>query len=252
MSGDGAGDHRRRNEGPGRAVGRLDGEHGRGALAAGRPGRARPGVDDGLLVVLDGAKALSAAVREVFGAKAAVQRCTLHKRRNVADHLPDKEKALVDAKLVKAFGHPDPDEGLRNAKHGWRPAGTHTPAPPGRCGGTAGDVHRRQARHRRPPRQDADHPSNPVESMISIARATNRNVTAGATGRWCCAGPRPACSTPNEPSAASRATNRCPNSSPPSPTRPPRTHRRRRRTVGPPPRVHRGSSPKFHTPRDML
>ena len=72
--------------------------------------------DDGLLVVLDGAKALSAAVREVFGAKALIQRCTLHKRRNVADHLPDKDKAWVDAKLVKAFVHPDPDQGLRNAK----------------------------------------------------------------------------------------------------------------------------------------
>jgi transposase-like protein len=59
--------------------------------------------DDGLLVVLDGAKALSAAVREVFGDKALIQRCTLHKRRNVADHLPDKEQAWVDAKLVKAF-----------------------------------------------------------------------------------------------------------------------------------------------------
>jgi hypothetical protein len=56
--------------------------------------------DDGLLVALDGAKALSAAVREVFGAKALIQRCTLHKRRNVADHLPDKDTAWVDAKLV--------------------------------------------------------------------------------------------------------------------------------------------------------
>jgi len=37
--------------------------------------------DDGLLVVIDGAKALAAAVREVFGAKALIQRCTLHKRR---------------------------------------------------------------------------------------------------------------------------------------------------------------------------
>ena len=55
-------------------------------------------------------------MREVFGAKAAIQRCTLHKRRNVADHLPDKEQAWVDAKLVKAFGHPDPDTGLANAK----------------------------------------------------------------------------------------------------------------------------------------
>ena len=49
-------------------------------------------VDGGLLVVIDGAKALSAAVREVFGAKALIQRCTLHKRRNVADHLPDKDR----------------------------------------------------------------------------------------------------------------------------------------------------------------
>src|SRR6188508_495460 len=72
-------------------------------------------VDDGLLVVIDGAKALSAAVREVFGAKAAIQRCTLHKRRNIADHLPDKDKDWVDAKLVKAFGHPNPEHGLRNA-----------------------------------------------------------------------------------------------------------------------------------------
>src|SRR6476619_4115267 len=35
-------------------------------------------VDDGLLVVIDGAKALAAAVREGFGAKALIQRCTLH------------------------------------------------------------------------------------------------------------------------------------------------------------------------------
>ncbi|HEY3037080.1 MAG TPA: transposase, partial [Streptosporangiaceae bacterium] len=72
---------------------------------------------DGLLVVLDGAKALSAAVREVFGANAVIQRCTLHKRRNVAEHLPEREKLWVDARLVKAFGHPDPAQGLRNARH---------------------------------------------------------------------------------------------------------------------------------------
>jgi hypothetical protein len=52
----------------------------------------------------------------VFGATAAIQRCSLHKRRNVADYLPGKEQAWVDAKLVKAFGHPDPGTGLANAK----------------------------------------------------------------------------------------------------------------------------------------
>ncbi len=66
---------------------------------------------------MDGAKALSEAVNEVFGGLAAVQGCTLHRRRNVEDHLPDKEKAWVDAKLVKAANHPNPDLGLRNAKH---------------------------------------------------------------------------------------------------------------------------------------
>jgi hypothetical protein len=40
----------------------------------------------------------------------------LPKRRNIADQLPDKDKAWVDAKLVKAFGHPDPAQGLGNAK----------------------------------------------------------------------------------------------------------------------------------------
>jgi putative transposase len=41
----------------------------------------------------------------------------LHKRRNIAEHLPDKDKDWVDAKLVKAFGHADPGQRLRNAKH---------------------------------------------------------------------------------------------------------------------------------------
>jgi transposase-like protein len=69
-----------------------------------------------VLVVCDGAKALSAAVREVFGDKALIQRCTLHKRRNVADHLPDKEQAWVDAKLVKAFGNPTLTPGCATPK----------------------------------------------------------------------------------------------------------------------------------------
>ena len=40
----------------------------------------------------------------------------MHKRPNVAEHLPDEEQAWVDAKLVKPFSHPDPDRGLCNAK----------------------------------------------------------------------------------------------------------------------------------------
>jgi transposase-like protein len=88
---------------------------------------------DGLLVVLDGAKALSAAVGEVFGASALIQRCTLHKRRNVAEHLPEKEKPWVDAKLVKAFTHPDPQQGCVTPGT-WPPSSTRaTRGRPPRC-----------------------------------------------------------------------------------------------------------------------
>ena len=148
--------------------------------------------DDGLLVVLDGAKALSAAVREVFGDKALIQRCTLHKRRNIADHLPDNQKEWVDAKLVKAFGHPDPDTGLRNAKH---LAGQLDKSYPG----AAASLREGLEEMFTVARLGIDGrlaktltTSNPVESMISIARATNRNVTRWRDGqmvlRWTAAG----------------------------------------------------------------
>jgi hypothetical protein len=42
--------------------------------------------DGGLLAVIDGANALATAARKVFGDTAFIQRCTLHKRRNVRDH----------------------------------------------------------------------------------------------------------------------------------------------------------------------
>src|SRR6185312_12537645 len=67
-------------------------------------------------------------------------------------------------------------------------------------------------------------------------------------GRWCCAGPPPGCSTPSDPSAASRATSKCPSSwrrytDTPTPTP---------NLSVPSPKIHRGSSPKIHATRDML
>jgi transposase-like protein len=70
----------------------------------------------GLLVVLDGAKALAAGVRKVFGDEAVVQRCTLHKRRNVKDHLPKELGATVDRRLAVTFAQPDAAKGLEAAR----------------------------------------------------------------------------------------------------------------------------------------
>jgi transposase-like protein len=55
------------------------------------------------LYVLDGGKALHAAVKRHAGESAPIQRCQVHKRRNVLDHLPDDQKPLVATKLNAAY-----------------------------------------------------------------------------------------------------------------------------------------------------
>jgi putative transposase len=55
------------------------------------------------LYVLDGGKALSAAVKKHAGESAAIQRCQVHKRRNVLDHLTDEQKPAVAKKLNAAY-----------------------------------------------------------------------------------------------------------------------------------------------------
>ncbi|MDQ7827703.1 MAG: transposase, partial [Armatimonadota bacterium] len=62
--------------------------------------------DQGLLVVIDGSKGLRAAVQEVFGAAAQVQRCQWHKRENVVAYLPKGQQATWRAKLQRAYEQP--------------------------------------------------------------------------------------------------------------------------------------------------
>lgn len=59
----------------------------------------------GLLVVLDGAKGLRAAVRDVFGDEVPVQRCQWHKRENVLSYLPKTEQPTWRRKLQAAYAH---------------------------------------------------------------------------------------------------------------------------------------------------
>ena len=68
------------------------------------------------LYVLDGAKALRKAVRDVAGPRALVQRCRIHKSRNVCGHLPERERPWVRAKLSKAWTDPDHTRALASLK----------------------------------------------------------------------------------------------------------------------------------------
>jgi transposase-like protein len=59
--------------------------------------------DRHLLFVLDGAKALRKAVSEVFAERALVQRCQVHKQRNVTDYLPDQVRPRIASALGQAW-----------------------------------------------------------------------------------------------------------------------------------------------------
>lgn len=59
------------------------------------------------LYVLDGGKALHAAVKKHGGEAALIQRCQVHKRRNVLDHLSEGERPVVARKLNAAYALED-------------------------------------------------------------------------------------------------------------------------------------------------
>ena len=77
---------------------------------------------DPRLYVLDGGKALSAAVKKHAGESAAIQRCQVHKRRNVLDHLTDEQKPAVAKSLNAAYALED--YGLLNRRAASRTNGS--------------------------------------------------------------------------------------------------------------------------------
>jgi len=60
-------------------------------------------VERARLFVIDGAKGLRKAIRTTFGEWAIVQRCQIHKLRNVAEHLPKHRQAWIKSALRQAW-----------------------------------------------------------------------------------------------------------------------------------------------------
>jgi transposase-like protein len=59
--------------------------------------------DRSLLVILDGSKALHKAVRAICGDAALIQRCQVHKMRNILDYLSDRDRSWAQAILRRAY-----------------------------------------------------------------------------------------------------------------------------------------------------
>ena len=72
------------------------------ALLADLVARGLP-ADQSTLFVIDGGKGLRRAIKEVFGSYAVVQRCQVHKKRNILGHLPEQKRPQVSSVLEQAY-----------------------------------------------------------------------------------------------------------------------------------------------------
>jgi putative transposase len=146
----------------------------------------------GVLVVLDGARALRKAVRDVLGADTPVQRCVRHKERNVLDHLPERDRPLVRHRLRQAWALDDHAAALERLQ---LLAGELDHSHPGAAASLREGMEEtltitRLGVRGRLKRTLAS--TNPCESMIGTVRRTSRNVKRWQSGdmclRWTAAG----------------------------------------------------------------
>ncbi len=144
-----------------------------------------------ILAVLDGAKALSAAVKEVFD-HPVIARCQLHKLRNVRDHLPEKLRPSVARRMRAAYHANSALEAEAQLEELARELDKTHP-------GAAGSLREGMTetltvlRLELPPTLTRTlRSTNAVESMIGICREHSKNVKRWRDGqmalRWCAAG----------------------------------------------------------------
>jgi putative transposase len=77
--------------------------------------------DKSYLFVLDGAKAIKKAVASRFGSNVLIQRCRVHKKRNIQKYLPKRYHGLLSMKLRLAWGMTEYDKALKELRkvHDW-------------------------------------------------------------------------------------------------------------------------------------
>jgi putative transposase len=149
-------------------------------------------VDGGVLCVIDGAKALAAGIRKVFGDQAVVQRCTLHKRRNLTGHLPKEMAATVDRRLAIIFAQPDAKKALEAARALAKELDADHPDAAASLREGLEDMFTVRRLSIGGALAKTLTNTNCIESMISIARRTTGRVTKWKDGtmkkRWIAAG----------------------------------------------------------------
>ena len=144
-----------------------------------------------ILAVLDGSKALSRAVREVFD-KPIIQRCQEHKIRNVRDRLPEKLRSLVQQRMRQAY---HADSALAAEAKLTALAAELDKTHPGAAASLREGLPETLTVLRLgvpPTLARTLRSTNTIESMIGICREHSKNVKRWRDGtmalRWCAAG----------------------------------------------------------------
>jgi putative transposase len=145
-----------------------------------------------VLVVIDGAKALRKAVRDVLGTDTPVQRCMRHKERNVLGHLPQRDRPLVRRPLRQAWALDDHDAAVDRLRV---LAGELERSHPGAAASLREGLHETLTVTRLGGRGRLKRTlmsTNPCESLIETVRRIARNVKRWQNGdmclRWTAAG----------------------------------------------------------------
>jgi len=149
-------------------------------------------VGQGVLCVLDGAKALRKAVRDVLGHDTPVQRCIRHKERNVLEHLAERDRPPVKRRLRAAWKLDDHATALgRLQTLADELARSHPGAAASLTEGMAETLTVTRLGIRGALKRTLES-TNPCESMIECVRRTSRNVKRWQSGdmalRWTAAG----------------------------------------------------------------
>jgi transposase-like protein len=148
--------------------------------------------EQGVLVVLDGAKALRKAVRDVLGVHTPVQRCVRHKERNVMDLLPERDRDTVKRRLRAAWAQTDHATALERLRvlHG-ELLRSHPGAAASLAEGLEETVTLQRLGISGNLKKTLES-TNPCESMIECVRRSSRNVKRWQNGsmglRWTAAG----------------------------------------------------------------
>src|SRR6516225_4558827 len=145
-----------------------------------------------MLFVIDGSKALRKAIRQVFGNDVPVQRCVQHKERNVLDHLPERDRQPVKARLRRAWKETDHDRAFEQLN---TLAVELDRAHPGAASSLREGMEETLTVTRLGIEGKLKltlQSTNPCESMISTVRVIHRNVKNWSSGdmclRWTAAG----------------------------------------------------------------